>query len=86
MPGTHPGSAPKYPGSGTQLPDLTWSGSLEEVLLAVSSPGSSWPVGMAVFLALEFPRPVPDGWVWRGTVAWQDGVQGLADPGHLPWA
>lgn len=38
-----------------------------------------------VFLVLEFPRPVPDGWVQRGTVAWQDGVLDLSDPGHLPW-
>lgn len=35
--------------SCTQLLDLTCPGSLEEVLLAVSSAGSSWPVGMALF-------------------------------------
>lgn len=49
MPGTHPGSALASSGSGTQLPDLTWPGSLEEVLLAVSSTGSSWPVGTVLF-------------------------------------
>lgn len=73
----------EYSGSCPQLPDLTWPGSLEEVLLAVSSTGSSWPVGMTIFLVLEFPRPVPGGWVQRGKVAWQDGVQDLADPGLL---
>jgi hypothetical protein len=39
-----------------------------------------------VFLALKFPKPAPGGWVLRGTVAWQDGVQDLADPALLPWA
>lgn len=76
----------EYSGSCPQLPDLTWPGSLEEVLLAVSSTRSSWPVGMAISLALEFPRPVPGGWVRRGKVALQDGVQDLDDPGLLPCA
>lgn len=40
---------PAFSGSGVQLLDLTWPGSLEEVLLAVSSTGSSWPAGTVLF-------------------------------------